>query len=226
MPRFKLISAATCPFVQRSTITLQHKAIAHEVEYVDLGDKPSWFLELSPTGKVPVLVVRESDREVVLFESAVINEYLDEVTEGSLLPADPLDRAKHRAMIELVSAAIGDAWRMATAGERGEALEHAAKLRAKLERFEAEIIGPFYAGDELTLVDTAAIPMLQRAAWPAQVAPELAPLDGLAKVQAWLAAAETLEAVQRSAPADLRERYLAHFSARESSWVGSRVRAA
>ena len=77
MPTFKLISLVTCPYVQRSLITLEEKGVAYEVVHVDLQNKPPWFLALSPTGRVPVLLVREGERETVLFESAVINEYLD-----------------------------------------------------------------------------------------------------------------------------------------------------
>jgi glutathione S-transferase len=46
MPTFKLISSATCPFVQRSAITLEHKHVPYEIEFVDLANKPQWFLEL------------------------------------------------------------------------------------------------------------------------------------------------------------------------------------
>ncbi|PRP94153.1 hypothetical protein ENSA5_41080 [Enhygromyxa salina] len=226
MPSFKLISFATCPFVQRSAITLEHKRVPYETEFIDLAAKPAWFLELSPLAKVPVLVVRDGAREVVLFESAVINEYLDEITEGSLLPADPLTRARHRAMIEFASAAIADTWRMATASTREDALAHAAALRSKLARFEAELVGPFFTGEQLSLVDTACIPMLQRVGWTQDPAPELAVLDELPKVRAWREAALELDAVKKSAVPDLRERYDAYLIERGNSWVASKLPAA
>lgn len=226
MPTYKLISAATCPFVQRSAITLEHKRVPYETEYVDLANKPQWFLDLSPLGKVPVLVVRDDEREIVLFESAVINEYLDEITDGSLLPSDPLLRARHRAMIELASAAIADAWRMGTTSTREAALGHAAALRAKLARFEHELVGPLFAGSELSLVDTATIPLLQRAMWTQEAAPELAVFDdSLPKVRTWHDAAMKLEAVKRSTVPDIRERYLEYLAARQDSWVGSHLAA-
>lgn len=223
MPSFKLISAATCPFVQRSAITLEYKRVPYETEFIDLGNKPQWFLDLSPLGKVPVLVVTEAEREVVLFESAVINEYLDEITPGSLLPADPLLRARHRAMIEFASAMIADSWRMGTASSKEAALEHAHALRDKLTRFEAELVGPFYMGAELSLVDTATIPMLQRLAWTVEQAPELQVFDELPKVRAWHDAAVQLDAVKRSAVPDLRELYRAYLIGRSDSWVGSKL---
>ncbi|MEE8212846.1 MAG: glutathione S-transferase family protein, partial [Acidiferrobacterales bacterium] len=98
MPDIRLISFELCPYVQRCVMTLLEKGVAHDIDYVDLSDRPDWFVELSPLGKVPVLeVTRDDGSKVVLFESVVINEYLDEVTEGSMLPADPLDRAHSRA---------------------------------------------------------------------------------------------------------------------------------
>ena len=88
MPHYKLISFKLCPFVQRSIITLLEKGVGYEIEHIDLSNKPQWFLDISPFGKVPVLVV---DDDVVLFESAVINEFLDETAPGRRLhPDDPL----------------------------------------------------------------------------------------------------------------------------------------
>lgn len=218
MPTFKLVSFHICPFVQRSAITLAHKGVAHETEYVDLADKPEWFLAMSPTGKVPLLVVGDASGETILFESAVINEYLDEVTEGSMLPAEPLERARHRAMIELGSAALGDAWMLAAAKDEDSARGHAAKLRDKLARFEAEFVGPFYSGETLGLVDTAVIPLLQRVAWTNELAPELDLFAGLPKVQGWLAKAQELPAVRASTVDDIDERFKRYFQTRQT-WV-------
>ncbi len=206
MPHYKLISFKLCPFVQRSTITLEEKGIAYEIEYIDLSAKPAWFLELSPTGKVPVLVVTDDGgRQTVLFESAVINEYLDEVTEGSLLPRDPLVKAQQRAMIELASLALVDAWKVQVTSDEAEVRKHAAELHRKLERFERHVVGPFYTGDEFSLVDSATIPLLLRVGWMDPVMPELGLLDGLPKVRAWLEAARARPSVERSAVPEIHE---------------------
>jgi glutathione S-transferase len=98
-PKLELISHHLCPYVQRAVITLLEKGIPHERTYIDLANKPDWFRQISPSGKVPLLKV---DGEV-LFESAVICEYLDEITPGSLHPDDPLQKAKHRSWIEFGS---------------------------------------------------------------------------------------------------------------------------
>ena len=81
MPNFRLISFALCPYVQRCVMTLREKEVAYDIDYIDLSDRPDWFVELSPLGKVPVLeVTRDDGSKVVLFESVVINEYLDDAT--------------------------------------------------------------------------------------------------------------------------------------------------
>ena len=99
MPNLTLISHNLCPYVQRTRIVPDEKSIPHVRRYIDLADKPDWFREISPLGKVPLLQIAGA----VIFESAVIFEYLDEVTPGSLHPDDPLQKAHHRAWIEFAS---------------------------------------------------------------------------------------------------------------------------
>ena len=57
---YHLISAYTCPWVQRAVIILRAKSVNYEVTYIDLRAKPDWFLEISPHGKVPVLMPSRS----------------------------------------------------------------------------------------------------------------------------------------------------------------------
>ena len=100
--KIELISFKTCPFVQRVAIVLYEKNLAFDTTYIDLNNKPQWFLEISPFGKVPVLRIKKD----MLFESAIINEYLDEVYPPSLQPMDFLQRAHNRAWIEFSSGLI------------------------------------------------------------------------------------------------------------------------
>jgi len=85
-PTVELISSSTCPFAQRSRMVLLTKGVSFAFTEISLDDKPDWFLNISPYAKVPVLRHRES----VLYESSVINEYLEEVfPDPPLLPQDP-----------------------------------------------------------------------------------------------------------------------------------------
>ncbi len=91
--KIKLYSAKGCPFARRTRIVLHEKGVAFEAREVDLQNRSEEFLKASPTGKVPVIVV-DGDS---LYESGVVNQYLDEVyKEPKLLPKDPKARAYAR----------------------------------------------------------------------------------------------------------------------------------
>jgi len=81
-------------------MVLAHKGVPFELIEIDLENKPDWFLQISPYGKVPDLKVGDA----VLCELAIISEYLDEVyPENRLLSEDPLERASQRILIKYVS---------------------------------------------------------------------------------------------------------------------------
>ncbi len=116
--RLRLISHKLCPYVQRAAIVAFEKKIDFERIDIDLANKPEWFLKISPTGKVPVLEVTEADGRVhILFESAVIAEYLDEIIGDRLLPSEPLQRARTRAWVEYASATLADIARLYSASD-------------------------------------------------------------------------------------------------------------
>jgi glutathione S-transferase len=131
-----LISFKTCPFVQRAVITLKHKDIDFDITYIDLADPPDWFLEMSPLKKVPVLKVDDE----ILFESAVINEYLDEITGGDLQPKDPLARAKNRAWIEFASNMLGNLYMMKMSKDEERYTKYRQALVSQLQRVEKRLV--------------------------------------------------------------------------------------
>jgi glutathione S-transferase len=159
MAKFRLISFALCPYVQRAAILLAEKSVPFERVNIDLADKPGWFLKLSPLGKVPVLVVKEEGREEALFESAVIAEYLDETCPPQLHPADPLEKARHRAWIEFASALLADIYGYYTAADEQTFARKREAIAAKLARIEEQLgEGPYFAGGRFGLVDAALAP--------------------------------------------------------------------
>ncbi|HKK04257.1 MAG TPA: glutathione S-transferase family protein [Gammaproteobacteria bacterium] len=159
MSKPELISFDLCPYVQRSVITLREKGVEFDLTYIDLQDKPAWFVKISPFGQVPVLRVGET----VLFESAVINEYLDEVNPPSLHPTDPLRKALNRAWIEFGSSLLVDQYRLMTAADEAGFDEQRHSLEAKLQRLEDQLgDGPFFNGPTFSLVDAAYAPLFLR----------------------------------------------------------------
>ncbi|HVG46892.1 MAG TPA: glutathione S-transferase family protein [Rubellimicrobium sp.] len=158
MPRLELVSHALCPYVQRAAIALSEKGVPFTRTVVDLDDKPAWFTALSPLGKVPLLRVDDA----VLFESAVICDYLDETIGPRLHPADPLERARHRAWIEFASAVLNDIWRLYTAPDPSSFEARLADLRARFGQLEAVLgEGPYFAGADFSLVDAAFGPVFR-----------------------------------------------------------------
>ncbi|TQV86357.1 glutathione S-transferase family protein [Aliikangiella coralliicola] len=155
----ELISFKTCPFVQRSVITLLKKNIEFKITYIDLANKPDWFLEISPLGKVPV--VKYGDN--ILFESAVINEFLDEITPDRLMPEDPLQKAKDRAWIEYISQVLVNQFVMSVADNQSDFEKHSTSLTEKLQRLETIISDDaYFNGANFSLVDTALAPLFTR----------------------------------------------------------------
>lgn len=199
---FELISFKLCPFVQRAAIVLNFKDIPFRVRYVDLADPPEWFRAMSPFGKVPALRV---DQATVLFESSVINEYLDEVTPGRLLPEDPLGRAQARGWIEFTTACLWHSRDFSLASD-GEALAgEVAHLEDRLHCLEsAKAPGAFFLGEAFSLVDAAAAPLFVRLAYFQDLFRVMEPAR-FPKLSAWSEALRDLSAVRRSIIPDFRE---------------------
>jgi len=200
--KFELISFKICPFVQRSVITLKYKEVEFETTYIDLGSPPDWFQEISPFGKVPVL--RIDDKEV-LFESAVICEYLDEVTPNSLQPSDPLLRAQNRSWTEFGSAAIMDLSAMIHAADAEMYNGGLERLKAKMAILEGRLgAGPFFNGEQVALIDFAIAPIFTRTDILG-VAEQVYPKASCPKVAEWAEHLLQIDAVRYSTVTDFKE---------------------
>jgi RNA polymerase-associated protein len=91
-----LYSGSTCPYSHRCRIVLYEKDMDFEIIDVDMHNKPEEIASISPSGKVPVLV----ERDLVLTESNIINEYIDErFPHPQLMPPDPVMRARARLVL-------------------------------------------------------------------------------------------------------------------------------
>jgi glutathione S-transferase len=156
--RSTLVSHQLCPYVQRAAIVLAEKAIAFERIDIDLAHKPDWFLEISPLGKTPVLLVDGQP----IFESAVICEYLDETASPRLHPQDALERARHRGWMAFGSAVLDAIGGFYNAPDEDALLAKVADIRGRLEQIEFELTtGPYFAGERFTMVDAVFAPMFR-----------------------------------------------------------------
>jgi glutathione S-transferase len=151
-----LYTAERCPYAARARITLAEKGIAYDAVEVDLDDRPAWMYEKNATGRVPVY---EEDEGLVLPESEVIMEYLEErYPEPALWPADPAERALARLWVQRFDDRLGDAY---YAARRGEGTARLDEALAELDRaLEAQ---PYLSGREYGLADIAYVPWILRA---------------------------------------------------------------
>jgi len=202
--KLHLTSFKTCPFVQRAVITLKHKNIDFDITYIDLADPPDWFLEKSPLQKVPMLQVDDE----ILFESAVINEYLDEITGGELQPADPLARAKNRAWIEFASNMLGNLYMMKMSKDEERYNKYRTTLIDQMHRVERSFgDGPWFNGADFSLADTAFAPFFRQDCVAGNRLSVIDPAS-MPKVRAWADRLLALPEVRDSVVDEFEDLYL------------------
>lgn len=179
---------------------LSEKKIPFEVTEIDLKNKPDWFLKISPYGKVPVV----QHGGETLYESAVINEYLDEAFPAvPMLDGTPAQRAHLRIWIDFCNTRVQPGLVGVLRAEPEEldakvqALEDAlAMLEAHLEARDGP--APFFAGARFTLVDATYAPAFERFA----VLPRLRGYEipgRFARVKRWMATLAAHPSVQATA---------------------------
>ena len=165
---------------------MRAKDVEFEVTFINLLEKPEWFLKISPHGKVPVLKVGNE----VLFESNAIAEFLDETVPPRLHPENAVERARNRAWTDFVpsfaSALTGIYYTKTQAGPISKtspftlkrpllisislrvywlltkALKEMPKVEEAIAAQRQLNNGPYFNGSTLSLVDAAYAPFLQR----------------------------------------------------------------
>lgn len=157
-----LYSGTTCPFSHRCRIVLFEKGMDFQINDVDIHDKPEDLAVMNPYNEVPVLV----ERDLILHEANIINEYIDErFPHPQLMPADPVMRARARLFLFRFEQELFVHVR---------ALENAASSKKDQEKARSAIrdnltqIAPvftkqkFMLGDEFSMLDVAVAPLLWR----------------------------------------------------------------
>ena len=156
-----LFSKPADPWSHRTRLVLAEKSINIDIVDVDEGNLPEDLLDLNPYNTVPTLV----DRDLVLYDSRVIIEYLDErFPHPPLMPVDPVTRAQFRlALFRIEKDWYSLAEQIYEAGDRKpvsraiKALEES--ILSSVEIFAAK---PFFLSDEFSLVDCTIAPILWR----------------------------------------------------------------
>ncbi|WP_018235158.1 glutathione S-transferase family protein [Ensifer sp. BR816] len=213
-----LISHHLCPYVQRAAIALHEKGMPFQRVYIDLANKPGWFLKISPLGKVPLLRIAQEEGEAILFESTVVCEYLEETQPGAKLhPADALTRARHRGWMEFGSSILSDLWVYETTQD-GDTLEVKRNvLKAKFATVEAELgDGPYFAGVGFSLVDAVFAPVFRYFDVFDTIA-EQGIFDGLPRVANWRKALAARPSVKAAVGDDYAARLMAFLEKHDAA---------
>jgi len=155
-----LFSNPTCPHSHRVRIVLAEKGISLDVVDVETSSLPEDLIELNPYNSVPTLV----DRDLVLYDSRIIAEYLDErFPHPPLMPVDPVSRARFRLALYHVER---DWYALVDDLEHGDKRTANKARKALRESLLAsgELFGlkPFFMSDEFSLVDCSIAPILWR----------------------------------------------------------------
>ena len=160
-PVMTLLSGPLCVFSHCCRIILLEKDIERSIEYVAPEDEPSRLGEVNPYGETPTLL----DRDLSLYDTSVIAEYLDErFPHPPLMPVDPISRAKTRLMISRLTR---DWLRPINRFEQNDNLQPPATLKRDI-RDGLLVLSPllsrqaFFLGPEYTLADAYITPLLWR----------------------------------------------------------------
>ena len=159
-----LYSGTTCPFSQRCRFVLFEKGMDFEIRDVDLFNKPEDVSVMNPYGQVPILV----ERDLILYESNIINEYIDErFPHPQLMPGDPVARARVRLFLfnfekELFVHVTTLESRAAKSNEK--ALEKArSAIRDRLTQLAPVFLkNKYMLGEDFSMLDVAIAPLLWR----------------------------------------------------------------
>ena len=166
----KLYDFKSSPNCQRVKVVLAEKNLPYEIVPIDLTKKEQKnpdYLKMNPYGKVPVL----TDDSTVLYESLIINEYLEEkYPNPPLMPKDPAKKAKGRILVDYGMAHFDSAYQklrmelMKEAKEQSQPVIDGAKgdLKKLLQRFEDELGDQQYLLGDFSLVDADLIPRFTR----------------------------------------------------------------
>jgi glutathione S-transferase len=201
MAEIELFSYEACPYAQRTRMALIEKDLPFSLTEVDLYNKPDWFKQLSPYGKVPLL---RHNGEIV-YESRIINEYLEDAfPQRPLMPKTPIARAKARIWIDYCDSYLMPALHKLIGDRREPAkqVENRKAVAEKLRFMETEGLrklsdGPYWLGAEVSLVDLQFMPFFERfpcyaALWGAAIPAECT------RLTAWIAAMQTRDSHKKT----------------------------
>ncbi len=155
----RLYSGTVCPYSHRCRIVLYEKGMDFEIIDVDQMDKSEDVASINPYNKVPVLV----ERDLILTEANIINEYIDErFPHPQLMPADPVMRGRARLFLHRFEQELYSNVNIIQQG--GKSADKArAIIRDNLTQLSQILTKQKYLlGSDFSMLDVAVAPLLWR----------------------------------------------------------------
>lgn len=155
-----LYSGSNDPYSHRARIVLAEKSVTYEVNIIEPGQLPEDLIDLNPYNSVPTLV----DRDLVLYDSRVVMEYLDErFPHPPLMPVDPVSRARTRLMLHR----IDNDWYSLLDDIVGENIKKKEKAIKEFQNSLASVepileAMPYFMSNEFSMIDCSIAPLLWR----------------------------------------------------------------
>lgn len=208
----QLYTFQLCPFAHRVRLALAEKSVPAELIEIDLKNKPASFAQISPYGKVPLLL----HGRIKLWESTIINEYLEEVfPDPPLMPDSPPDRALARNWVKFADDRLYSAThRLIFAREEDARRKLVAEMVDSVWFLEKELMakrpgsGPYVLGDRFTLADIALYPWFEQVGALEQLSEFQLPL-GCVGLSEWRRVVSGRKTVQQCARTSLW--YVEHY---------------
>lgn len=218
----ELYTTRTCPYAHRTRLALLEKGLYCDHVEEDLSNKSARFLAVSPYGKVPAL----GHNGTTIYESLIINEYLDDVVPNPpLMPKDPVLRAKARIWAHFCdNYYIADTSALVRTRDPAEQRKLVAKVQDHMRFVEREGLaklsagGPYWLGENVSLLDLAWHPFFERLPalthWRGLAIPDDCP-----RLAAWREAMAARPSVKEIAHDG--EFYIAHYAARAGEVIAA-----
>ena len=195
-----LYSGTTCPFSQRCRIVLYEKGMDFQIIDVDLFNKPEDLAVMNPYNRMPVLV----ERDLILYESNIINEYIDDrFPHPQLMPADPVMRARARLFLFRFEQELFSHIDTIENGPQKPAEKARLVIRDNLTQIAPVFVKQKYMlGEEFSMLDVAIAPLLWRLDYygiqlPKQAAPLMKYAERMFSRPAFIEALTPSEKVMR-----------------------------
>lgn len=211
--KLELISFKLCPFVQRAVIMLNKNNMGYKITYVDLANQPQWFKEISPMGKVPVLKVDDE----VLFESAVISEFINDISPNNMHPNDALIRAKNRAWIEFGSNILADMFFLTMKKDKQEFEDTKADLFEKITKIEEiKTKAKFFNGDDFCIIDAVFATIFMRISFLNEFCNDYFSIADFKNLKSWSNNLLKMKVVKNSVVDDFSNIYLQSIKSKDN----------